>query len=133
MSKYNTVQREALVRFLKEHKSSAFTISEIYKQMKLDTSISKLPGESTVYRLMKELVSSGAVKRTIKGSGRQFVYQITDDENCGQHLHMKCLECGRLYHMGDAESRKITEQILGNDSFALDCSTVLLGKCGSCK
>lgn len=133
MSKYNTVQRDELIRFLKSNKTSAFTISEIHTQMKTDPSVCKVPGESTLYRLIKELVKNGTVKRTVKGSGRQFVYQITDEENCGQHLHMKCLECGKLYHMNDDESKEIAEKILGSDSFALDSSTVLLGKCEFCR
>ena len=56
--------------------------------MKADSAIPKPPGESTVYRLIKQLVESGEVKRTVRGNSRTFVYQLTDGESCHHHLHM---------------------------------------------
>lgn len=133
MAKYNTVQREELLKFLGEHRTSAFTVKEIADMMAEDSSVIKKPGESTLYRLIKELVESGEVKRTVKGNSRQFVYQITDGESCHHHLHMKCVSCGKLYHMDDEESRELVERILMKDSFEIDSSAVLPGKCGDCR
>ncbi|SDA17394.1 Fur family transcriptional regulator, ferric uptake regulator [Ruminococcus sp. YE71] len=130
---YKTVQREELVRFLTEHSSEAFTVSEIAERMKADESVVKAPGESTVYRLIKELVESGTVKRIVRGNSRQFVYQITAGEDCAHHLHLKCTVCGKLCHMNDEESKEIMSRILDNDAFAVDSSTVLLGKCEKCR
>lgn len=133
MATYKTVQREELVRFLRTHSTEAFTVQEIAVRMKKDSSVVKAPGESTVYRLIKELVESGAVKRIVRGNSRQFVYQITDGEDCAHHLHLKCTVCGRLCHMNDEESREIIGKILENDSFAIESSAVLLGRCGDCR
>lgn len=133
MGKYNTLQREELIAFMSRHKSSAYTVKEIADMMKQDASIPKPPGESTVYRLIKDLVESGEVKRTVRGNSRTFVYQLTDGESCHHHLHMKCVSCGKLYHMDDEASRELVERILKEDSFEIDSSAVLPGKCGGCR
>ena len=133
MGKYNTLQREELIEFMSKHRSSAYTVKEIADLMKQDSSIPKPPGESTVYRLIKDLVENGEVKRTVRGNSRTFVYQLTDGENCHHHLHMKCISCGKLYHMDDESSRELVERILKEDSFEIDSSAVLPGKCGGCR
>ena len=133
MAKYNTLQKEELKCFLARHKTESFTVRQIADKMKADPEVSKAPGESTVYRLVKELVESGEVKRTVKGNSRNFVYQLTEGEGCHHHLHMKCVTCGKLYHMNDEESREIVERIFREDSFELDKSAVLPGKCKDCK
>lgn len=132
-AKYNTVQKEELLEFLAQHRTEAFTVRQICELMKADGGLKKAPGESTLYRLIKELVESGTVKRTVKGSSRQFVYQLTDGESCHHHLHMKCVSCGKLFHMDDEESRELVERILKSDSFEIDSSAVLPGKCGECR
>ncbi|ADU24196.1 MULTISPECIES: Fur family transcriptional regulator [Ruminococcus] len=133
MAKYNTVQRGELLEFMAKHRTTAFTVKEIADMMRTDSDIPKPPGESTVYRLIKELVESGEVKRTVRGNSRTFVYQLTDGESCHHHLHMKCVSCGKLYHMDDESSRVLVERILQEDSFEIDSSAVLPGKCGGCR
>ncbi|WP_028511164.1 transcriptional repressor [Ruminococcus sp. NK3A76] len=133
MAKYNTLQKEELRCFLARHKTESFTVRQIADRMKADPEVTKAPGESTVYRLVKELVESGEVKRTVKGNSRNFVYQLTEGEGCHHHLHMKCVACGKLYHMNDEESREIVEKIFKEESFELDQSAVLPGKCRECK
>lgn len=132
MAVYKTAQREELLRFLNAHSDRAFTIREIAEMIKNDDSAAKVPGESTVYRLIKELVADGEVRRTVKGNSRTFVYQIVNGSDCGHHLHMKCTVCGKLCHMDDEESREILEKIRSNDLFEVDSSTVLMGKCAVC-
>ena len=133
VAKYNTMQKEELKCFLARHRSEGFTVKQIADKMKADPEVTKAPGESTVYRLVKELVESGEVKRTVKGNSRNFVYQLTEGEGCHHHLHMKCVTCGKLYHMNDKESREIVERIFREDNFELDSSAVLPGKCKNCK
>lgn len=133
VAKYNTMQKEELKCFLARHRSEGFTVKQIADKMRADPEVTKAPGESTVYRLVKELVESGEVKRTVKGNSRNFVYQLTEGEGCHHHLHMKCVTCGKLYHMNDKESREIVERIFKEDNFELDSSAVLPGKCKDCK
>jgi Fur family ferric uptake transcriptional regulator len=106
---------------------------DLYEFMKDDPEVTKVPGESSIYRLIKELVESGEVKRTVKGNSRNFVYQITGGESCHHHLHMKCISCGKLYHMNDEESRELMERIFKEEHFELDSNAVLPGRCEGCK
>ncbi len=133
MAVYKTAQREALLGFLRGNSDKAFTVQEIAEGIKQDSRIEKVPGESTLYRLIKELVESGEVRRTVMGNSRTFVYQIMNGDDCGHHLHMKCKVCGKICHMDEQESREIMEKIRSNDSFEVDSSTILVGKCSDCK
>lgn len=133
MAVYKTAQREALLGFLRENSESAFTVSQIAEGIKNSSRVEKTPGESTLYRLIKELVENGEVRRTVIGNSRTFVYQIVKSNDCGHHLHMKCKVCGKLCHMDEEESREIMEKIRSNDLFEVDSSTIIIGKCSGCK
>ena len=133
MAKYNTVQKEALKNFLGRHSDKALTVSEIARLMRTDSSIEKPPSESTVYRLIKELVSEGTVKRTVRGISREFLYQMTDGESCRSHLHMKCSVCGTLIHMDSSLCGELMEKLDKQEGFELDSTMVLSGVCKKCK
>ena len=134
MAVYRTEQKKLLIDFLKEHSNESFTIEEIVNRMSGDEKISSAPGLSTVYRLMPKLVETGIVKRFTGDRKRRFVYQIVAGEHCGMHLHMKCVECGRLLHMNDTVSEALLKEIFNASSFSVDSGrTVLFGKCDDCK
>lgn len=127
MKVYNTQQRKTLIDFLKSNSSKAFTIEEI---------ISGTGGkisQSTAYRLMTKLVEDGLVHRTVKGHSRSFVYQYVNDERCEGHLHMKCTDCGKVYHLDSTTTAIIQNDIMKTTSFEIDSHTMLLGKCDVCK
>ncbi|MBR2868560.1 MAG: transcriptional repressor [Clostridia bacterium] len=128
MKTYHTHQRQSLLNFLKKNQEKAFRIEEIVEAMAAE-SIS----QSTVYRLMTKLVDDGLVHRTVKGNSRSFVYQYISDEKCENHLHMKCTDCGKVYHLDSSMTSAIQSNIRNNTSFEIDSHTVLLGKCGECK
>ncbi len=132
MAKYNTIQREQLVRFLTANKTTAMTVLDIAKSMKQAAGELRCPSESTIYRLVSQLVEEGAVKRMVNGHSREFLYQIVDDEGCRKHLHMKCGVCGRMLHMTDETSEQLVALLLENEGFHLDRSIVLQGTCRDC-
>lgn len=128
MKVYNTHQRKSLIDFLEKNKSRAFTIEDIIKGMG-NSEIST----STAYRLMTKLVEDGLVHRSVKGNSRSFVYQYISNEKCEGHLHMKCTDCGKVYHLDSSVSEHIQNDIKANTNFEIDSHTLLLGKCGLCK
>ena len=133
MAKYNTAQKEALIHFMSAHSEEAMTVAQMTELMRSDSTIIKPPSESTVYRLIKELVSEGTVKRTVKGVSREFLYQITDAEACHSHLHMKCTVCGTLMHMDSGLCGELMEKLDKQEGFELDSTMVLTGVCKKCK
>ncbi len=128
MKTYNTHQRKALIDFLQAHSKEAFTVEEIVEKMS-GGGIS----QSTAYRLMTKLVEEGLVHRSVKGNSRSFIYQYINSEKCDGHLHMKCTDCGKVYHLDSGITALIQNDIKASTHFEIDSHTMLLGKCGNCK
>ena len=125
MKIYNTQQRKKLVDFLKSNSEKAFTIEEILENMQ-----GEQLSQSTAYRLMTKLVEDNLVHRSVKGNSRSFVYQYISDKTCEGHLHIKCTDCGKVYHLDSGVTSIIQKDIKNNTRFEIDSHTVLLGKCG---
>lgn len=127
MKTYNTHQRKSLIDYLQNNSEKAFTIEEIINGIGGEIS------QSTAYRLMTKLVEDGLVHRTVKGNSRSFIYQYISDKKCEGHLHMKCTDCGKVYHLDSNVTAQIQNNILSSTSFEIDNHTLLTGKCGMCK
>lgn len=128
MRVYNTQQKKTLIDFLQANSAKAFTIEEIIESIG-----SGVISPSTTYRLMTKLVEDGLVHRSVKGNSRSFVYQFISNEKCEGHLHMKCTDCGKVYHLDSGTTSIIKNDIKNSTSFEIDSHTVLLGRCNSCK
>lgn len=128
MKVYHTHQRQCLLDFMQSNSEKAFTIEEIIDSMSGDPI-----SQSTVYRLMTKLVDEGLIHRTVKGNSRKFVYQFISKGNCNDHLHMKCTDCGKVFHLDSTVTKSIRKSINSNTDFEIDSHTVLLGKCSECK
>lgn len=127
---YQTEQRKQIIEFLRENSDQQYTIDEILNTMKSDT----MPGKSTVYRLIGQLVEEGHVRRFTKGNSRQFLYQLVDGEQCCMHLHLKCLDCGKLIHLKNETSLSTKKCILDEVGFAINNEkTILFGTCMECQ
>lgn len=133
---YQTEQKKALVNFLTEHHTKQYTIDEIVAQMtarSMRDDDFRMPGKSTVYRLISQLVEDGSVKRFVKGNSRQFLYQAMDGDDCKLHFHLKCTECGRMVHLDAQFSQKIEQMIADEFAFEVDESrTMMFGLCKMC-
>ena len=126
---YQTEQRKLLLQFLQEHKTEQYSIDEIVSKLTGE----KVPGKSTVYRLTKQLVEDGLVKRCNKGNSRQFTYQLLDGECCNHHFHMQCENCGKLIHLEEQETKKIQHFLEQMEDFDLDVGkSMLYGRCKQC-
>ena len=134
MAEYITEQKKTLLGFLKQHSECSFTVEELtdgIKKMKQSGGIA--PGKSTVYRLMTRFVEEGTVKRFVRGHSRRFVYQIVSGERCNLHLHMKCMRCGKLFHLDESLTDELIEKVKKLYNFSVsESETVLFGKCAEC-
>ena len=132
MKKYQTGPRKQLLAFLEQNSHKQFTIEQLIQAINTSPDTNAPMATSTVYRLMTTLVEEGTVKRFIKGTRRQFFYQIFTCHD-HSHLHMKCTDCGTMLHMSDTLSKDIIEVILKNSQFSLDENeTLLFGRCTGC-
>ena len=130
MAHYQTAQKKLLLDFLREHSSQAFTIEELAAALE---GREHAPGKSTLYRLMPLLVQEGRVKRFVRGTSRQFLYQMMG-ESCRTHLHLKCSICGQMVHMGHEESLELVRMIDKKYHFSVsEGDTILFGLCENCR
>ncbi len=133
MAVYRTEQKKMLLAYLQAHGSEAYTVEELVDGMRAMYG-ELVPGTSTVYRLITRMVEEGSVKRFAKGKGRGFVYQIVVGRSCHAHLHMKCTDCGRLFHVSETLSEEMGQRLLDGFRFLLDTEqTVLFGLCETCQ
>ena len=130
MAHYQTAQKKLLLDFLREHSRQAFTIEELAAALE---GREHAPGKSTLYRLMPLLVQEGRVERFVRGTSRQFLYQMMG-ESCRTHLHLKCSICGQMVHMGHEESLELVRMIDKKYHFSVsEGDTVLFGLCENCR
>ncbi len=130
---YQTEQKKMLSEFLAANGDQGFTIGEILSGLSKEYAESALPGKSTVYRLVQQLVENGRVRRFAKDNGRSFVYQSVCNTG-NAHLHLRCEVCDKLLHMDVPASENLRTKILEAYQFEVDrAQAVLVGVCGNCR
>lgn len=126
--KYMTEQRKLLLAFLQGHPDKQYTVDELTAALQEKADISA----SSVYRNINEMVQDGSVTRINIGS-RQCAYQYIGTSKCSQHLHLKCEECGQLFHMKDEAMSDLLGSIKDANSFKVDMKkSILYGRCEDC-
>lgn len=123
---YKTHQKDAVTALLRsaDRHLTADEIAQLLKESGTPV------GLTTVYRTLTALVESGEVKKfTHEGSA---CYQYGDC-GCKSHLHFKCAECGRLFHVDCDILDSLEEHVKSEHNFILDSSkTVFYGRCEDC-
>lgn len=127
---YNTEQKRRIMDFLKTNSDRHFTVEEIADSVCGRSGA----GKSTVYRYMSRLFESGEVRRFEASGSKSFVYQYADaHENCNEHYHLKCVDCGRLIHMECKRLDEVRDHVKTEHNFIIGCDrAVLYGKCLDC-
>ena len=124
---YTTGKKDRIIEFLSLNAEHSYTLEQICLAVTEDGH-----GKSTVYRLVAELVDGGYIKRLSDGRTRHCTYQFVGDEECHEHLHLKCKECGRLVHLDDKLSHQFERAILRSGGFMIDEGAILFGRCRDC-
>lgn len=132
--RYNTKQRELILRFLSESDGKHVKAEEIFDYLKKnDTPV----GKSTVYRYLDTLTEQNIVRKYTIEDGQGACYQFvgeTGHSRCREHYHLKCSNCGELYHVSCELMDKINLHILEEHGFTVDNSkTVFYGICEKCR
>lgn len=132
--KYNTKQRELILKCLSESEGEHIKADDILEYLKNnDTPV----GKSTVYRYLDALVEQDIVRKYNIEDGQGACYQFIGNDGhckCREHYHLKCSECGELFHVSCNFMDKINEHILNEHNFTIDNSkTVFYGLCEKCK
>lgn len=124
MAEYKTEQRRQLTEFMTKYSDLALSIDEWLEKLKEE---GYTLGRTTVYRTLLKLEKEGTVISTKEQ--RHTHYQISTC--CHDHLHLKCIGCGKLIHLNHDTSHALKSSILGDIGFSVD--DVIYGKCEKCR
>ena len=129
---YNTKQQESILKYLTENKSRHVTAAEICSHFK-ENGIAV--STATVYRCLDRLCSQGTVKKYVIENNSPACYQFSEHgDSCHEHLHLKCLDCGKLFHLDCDHAVNVWKHVLEHHEFEIDNSkTVFYGMCGDCR
>ena len=129
--KYNTKQKEIILRFLKDNNDKDLTVEEIMDNLKKNN---LSVGETTVYRFIENLVKEEKVRKYLFENKSRASYQYVENKKCEEHFHLKCTKCNKLIHLDCDEFKAIEEHILDEHDFEVcNSKTVLYGICKDCK
>ncbi len=127
---YQTKQKQILYDFLLVHADKQFSAREIAGRIKEENKI----GESTVYRLIKNLTDEGVLRRFNGSNGKSVVYQFAGQTgHCHEHFHLKCSDCGALVHLDCNLLNSFRAHMGEHHGFLLDpVKTIFYGSCAHC-
>ena len=133
MSVYQTEQKKMIIDFMTLNRDKNFTIEEIEKHLSSMPECNICPSKSTIYRTVKLLTEEGSLKKFVSADSRRATYQLVKGEHCESHLHLKCTDCGKLFHMDERESDKLLRRISAISDFSVsEEETVIYGRCSLC-
>lgn len=130
--KYNTRQKELILKCLLEHKDEHVTADKIFGCLK---SQGASVGQTTVYRNLDKLVKEGSVVKYAGNEGMGACYQfVSHDQCCTTHYHLVCAKCGQVIHLKCDYLDEMTAHLLDHHQFSMDkFKTVIYGVCRQCE
>lgn len=124
---YETKQKSAVLDYLISCRDRHVTAAQVASALK-EKNI-KI-GTATVYRRLDKLVNSGEVKKYITDDCACYQYA---GEACKNHFHLKCTNCGTLFHVDCDFLSSLAPHILEHHKFKVDnFRTVMYGLCEKC-
>lgn len=131
-SDYKTKQKEIILNIFINNKNKHLTATDIIKYLNDN---GNGIGSATVYRYLDKLVSKGIIRKYILDDKVGACYQYIENNNeCTEHFHLKCTECGALYHIDCSYMQSLNEHILTHHGFKVNnARTVLYGRCKNCE
>ena len=128
---YQTRQREAILDYILSLEGAHVTAAQIAEHFAKE----EVPiGRATIYRQLDLLMESGQLRKYTTDGVSGACYQQTEArENCREHFHLKCEDCGRLLHMECDDLQALQRHIFDQHAFEINAlKTVLYGKCSAC-
>ena len=130
MATYKTMQRTSILSFLETNIGKAFTVKEIVEGIRSDSAAGCSPSESTVYRIMTDLVNIGIVRRKIN-QNREYQYRLSNEKTGS--ISVRCKICGAIQNIDEKVCCDIIDELKHNVSIGTDGDIEILGICDKCK
>ena len=92
---YNTRTRQLILDYLINNRQHAVSASNILEHLEAQGAS---PNPTTVYRYLDKLAGEQRIMKYVADKGERAVFQYVDEgRHCREHLHLKCVQCGRIY------------------------------------
>ena len=129
---YKTENRKKILEYLVNHPDTTVSVKEIHTYMQEHQSAVNL---TTIYRYLDKLEKEGKVIRYVSEKGDKTTYQyVSCDSHCDEHLHLKCLKCGKIIHLDCQFMSEIAEHISSHHKFDIQCkNSIIYGICDDCR
>ena len=129
---YVTKTRNLILKYILDHKNNQFSATDISDFMQVENCQINL---TTVYRNLDKLTEEGTLIRYKYADDNCCMYQYAgDSDKCQHHLHMKCQNCGKIFHLECDFMNEISKHLLEDHGFILDCKgSVMIGSCEDCR
>ena len=128
---YNTKTRQLILDYLINNRQHAVSASNILEHLEEQGAS---PNPTTVYRYLDKLAGEQRIMKYVADKGERAVFQYVDEgRHCREHLHLKCVDCGRLIHLDEDVSDALQSDLLRAAGFTVDGrSTTIYGTCAAC-
>lgn len=129
---YNTKARNNILDFLASEKESAVSAADITEYL-VNSGIKV--NQATVYRCLNRLSDENRLLKFTDENTQKSLYRLIDDKNnCDEHIHIKCVKCGRLLHLECDFMHDIKKHLSESHGFELQCDgSILYGICENCR
>ena len=131
-SGYATISRKKILEFLKKNSDRTVAVADIDHYLRAQDCEVNI---TTIYRYLDKLAKDGTVIKYVAEKGNQAVYQYVEvGHHCEEHLHLQCVKCGKIIHLECEFMDEISEHILKDHGFKLQCkNSILYGMCSACQ
>lgn len=128
---YNTRTRQLILDYLINNRQHAVSASNILEHLEAQGAS---PNPTTVYRYLDKLAGEQRIMKYVADKGERAVFQYVDEgRHCREHLHLKCVQCGRIYHLDCHFMDEVRAHLMAEHGFTLQCEgSVLYGLCRHC-
>lgn len=129
---YNTKAKRYILELLQKNPDISVTASEILEF--LNSSGMKV-NLTTVYRCLARLTDEHRVLKFKREDGNGALYRLAEkQQECDEHLHIQCVNCGKLSHLDCEFMDELKEHISKEHGIEIKCAgSVLYGVCNDCK
>ena len=120
------------MEFLKQNSDKRFTAAEVFENVNKSPNSINL---TTVYRNLDRLCEQGELVKFQEPSHDAWYYQYSDKhKHCDLHMHAKCSECGKIYHLESDFVEEFEERVNSVYGIDIDTSkTIIVGRCKDCQ
>ena len=120
---------ELILDYIINNQQHAVSASNILEHLEQEGAS---PNPTTVYRYLDKLAGEQKIMKYVADKGEKAVFQYVDEgQHCREHLHLKCVRCGRIQHLDCHFAR--CAHLMADHGFTLQCEgSVLYGLCRTC-